>query len=521
MVSHIQTLIHRKITFYPTILCHRPAPPCSTPILDKDLLVGFLKLTLDGLDTLLGPGRDAGCKILGADQEAFRIACGRVRVDGNLGARVVGSLVKVETPHELGRCQPHLTLGKMDARADTAASAVDVVVASLIVARSSILGRQLGPALEPGRVELVRVGEPLLIVVQAPDVEHDGSAGREERLLAIAKVDDVVSGQRVREAQRGNRPPPHCLLDNLGDIRKLLVVLPGRGPILANDSVHLGVSGGQHVGVKGQCLDDNQEHRGRGVGATLHEDTTQEVTLVLRERHLLLLVENEVHERLLSLDACLLSKFPTGVDLALPRVVQSLHELADLNRPLDPVTKQGLGEHVQNREHIDGRGSANLHDGGPLLHHVVQVVHVGGFLGVGRSGPDAEDLAHNDRVAHTLGVHHMAGGVGEEVVHQLGGLGVGQYDVVTLALALHEELVDRLAEVAPSRAIVHHQQVVAASDELLGDMGLGTRAVDGALPVDRLTDEAPVSQDGDETGRSDLEGEDALAVDLGPFGEPV
>jgi len=63
--------------------------------------------------------------------------------------------------------------------------------------------------------------------------------------------------------------------------------------------------------------------------------------------------------------------------------------------------------------------------------------------------------------------------------------------------------------------------VVAASDELLGDMGLGTRAVDGALPVDRLTDEAPVSQDGDETGRSDLEGEDALAVDLGPFGEPV
>ncbi len=64
----------------------------------------------------------------------------------------------------------------MDARANTAASAVAVVVSFFGVCKSSVLGSEERPAQVVVGIEDVRVGEAFWVVVQSPYVQKDGTS---------------------------------------------------------------------------------------------------------------------------------------------------------------------------------------------------------------------------------------------------------------------------------------------------------------------------------------------------------
>ena len=115
---------------------------------------------------------------------------------------------------------------------------------------------------------------------------------------------------------------------------------------------------------------------------------------------------------------------------------------------------------------------------------------------IGRTVLDGKRTqAHDDAVAKSLRMQHVSLGRDDEIPEHLDSFGVLQDDVLVFAHGFHEVLVDDFAEAAPDVAVVHNKQVVAASDDIVADIGRGPIAVDRTLLVDQLFYEAPVCED--------------------------
>lgn len=105
-----------------------------------------------------------------------------------------------------------------------------------------------------------------------------------------------------------------------------------------------------------------------------------------------------------------------------------------------------------------------------------------------------------------------------EIAEHLHGLGVLNLEVSLLHHGFHEMLMDKLPEGTPEVAILHDQQVVAARDELIRNVGLGSMAVFRALLVNDLFHKPSVGYD-DRRARPHLQGVEAPVL-LRPFCKP-
>ena len=108
--------------------------------------------------------------------------------------------------------------------------------------------------------------------------------------------------------------------------------------------------------------------------------------------------------------------------------------------------------------------------------------------------------------------------VNQKIMQHLGGLRLLDLPVLLLALGFHEVLVDELAHCPPCLAILHHEDVVAASDEI-GYLGRGAVAEVGAFLVNQLLHDLPVRQN--DGGVPEAFQRKDTAVLLGPFGHPA
>jgi hypothetical protein len=82
---------------------------------------------------------------------------------------------------------------------------------------------------------------------------------------------------------------------------------------------------------------------------------------------------------------------------------------------------------------------------------------------------------------------------------------------------LHEMLVDDFPVALPCLSVVRDEDVIAAGDEVVGDVAVGPVAIDAGFLVEKLLYQFAVGEH-DAGGGAQLEGEDA-AEGFGPFGE--
>lgn len=121
-----------------------------------------------------------------------------------------------------------------------------------------------------------------------------------------------------------------------------------------------------------------------------------------------------------------------------------------------------------------------------------------------------------DTVAIALGVLHVLLRCDQEVVHELGRLGVLEMDVLFLAHRLHEVLVNQLTNLSPLITILHQEQMIPLSDEI-PDIGDWTMAVQTTFLVQQFSDHVGIRDNESSVGEP-LQCVDA-AISLGPFGE--
>lgn len=127
-------------------------------------------------------------------------------------------------------------------------------------------------------------------------------------------------------------------------------------------------------------------------------------------------------------------------------------------------------------------------------------------------------MTHDDTVTEAFRMQHYIFWCNAKVTHHLRCLCVHQRHMFPLNTTLIELLMYKIAEFFPFFAMVHHYKMVAASYEVMGDVGWWPVAVDGAFLVEECLYETPVCDD-DHIGWSKFEGEDT-AILLRPFREP-
>ena len=102
-------------------------------------------------------------------------------------------------------------------------------------------------------------------------------------------------------------------------------------------------------------------------------------------------------------------------------------------------------------------------------------------------------------------------GIIHHVVEHLHALGMLQFPVLLVAHRFRDILVDQLPHLLPRRRVVHPQEMVALSDELLADHVDRPIAADRASLVEDLLDELPIRQN-DRGCWSYLQAEDASVL---------
>jgi len=70
-----------------------------------------------------------------------------------------------------------------------------------------------------------------------------------------------------------------------------------------------------------------------------------------------------------------------------------------------------------------------------------------------------------------------------QISYQLNGLGILECYVLRFAYLLFEPLVDDLTKKPPSLSIIHHKQMIPSCDQVVGHVGEGPIAIDGAFSI--------------------------------------
>lgn len=103
-----------------------------------------------------------------------------IHVDLDMVSVCVSNRPEVKPPQEFGNGDEEVSLGEVDSGAETAAAAVGVVIALLVVGRCGVFGRRLRAGRISLRVEGVGIGESDGVEMKAPDVDKDhGAFGKE------------------------------------------------------------------------------------------------------------------------------------------------------------------------------------------------------------------------------------------------------------------------------------------------------------------------------------------------------
>lgn len=110
----------------------------------------------------------------------------------------------------------------------------------------------------------------------------------------------------------------------------------------------------------------------------------------------------------------------------------------------------------------------------------------------GKTSKDAEKRtksmnltqAHDDTVAVSLGMLHEIVGQRPKIMHHLHGFGVLQDEIFPFNTTLIEVIVNQLPDRSPLLTVAHDERVIAACDEIVGDIGRWPIAIDGTLFID-------------------------------------
>jgi hypothetical protein len=84
-------------------------------------------------------------------------------------------------------------------------------------------------------------------------------------------------------------------------------------------------------------------------------------------------------------------------------------------------------------------------------------------------------------------MQHMIFWHGQEVIEHLFRFRFLNLPVYPIAVRLHKVLVDKFADAAPHLPILHHQEVVAAGDQV-GDEGDRPMRIDAAFLINEIFD---------------------------------
>lgn len=116
-----------------------------------------------------------------------------------------------------------------------------------------------------------------------------------------------------------------------------------------------------------------------------------------------------------------------------------------------------------------------------------------------------------------LRVPHVILRIHQVIVQKLRPLRLLQRQMVFHDNTLHEMLVDDFPVPLPCLSVVRDEDMIAAGDEVVGDVAVGAVAIDAGFLVEKLLYQFAVGEH-DAGGGAELEGEDA-AKGFGPFGE--
>lgn len=123
------------------------------------------ELSHNRLPPLLGPGYNLARERIWTNHNTIRIPRHAVHIQLHHIALLVSPRADIEGPQHLRDCDKERPLGEVNARAQTAADTVTVVVAGFVVGEVRVIGGQSGFAIVVGEVERRGVGELVGVVV--------------------------------------------------------------------------------------------------------------------------------------------------------------------------------------------------------------------------------------------------------------------------------------------------------------------------------------------------------------------
>lgn len=140
----------------------------------EDGPLGFRQLSQYRRFPLLRPHLDAALEFLGHHHGPVRVPRHEVVVRNKQTAGSILGRANVESPQQFGKGDEQRPLGEMNARAQSTAEPVSVVVPELVVGHVCVFRRQSGFSDVVVWVKVMGIGEFGVVIVKPGKVDHDG-----------------------------------------------------------------------------------------------------------------------------------------------------------------------------------------------------------------------------------------------------------------------------------------------------------------------------------------------------------
>lgn len=109
-------------------------------------------------------------------------------------------------------------------------------------------------------------------------------------------------------------------------------------------------------------MDEREDNGARGIRASFHQYSAEEVKLVLVEPKLFVLIQNEIHKGMF-----ISNSVSPLLNMLQHPCIQFVHFCTDTFSPRDPVSEESLGNQMQKRIDVDWRSIPRFHNLGPFF----------------------------------------------------------------------------------------------------------------------------------------------------------